>query len=154
MGRPVREQRPVRHPMLVSLLIACLIGGVAIVLLPIGWMLNRFVVWLYYAGRSIGVPPFVTIVTYDVALNVLLFAVPVALAATLWPRVRWWLWAPIALILSATVELVQFAALPRDASSADILVNTIGAVIGAGAAALVRKMPRRFAESRLRPPER
>ena len=133
--------------MLVSLLVACLIGGVAIVLLPIGWTLNRFVVWLYYAGRSIGMPPFVTIATYDVALNLLLFALPVALAATLWPRVRWWLWAPIALILSATIELVQFAALPRDASSADVLVNTIGAVIGGGVAALVRTMSRGVAEA-------
>lgn len=153
MSRPAREQRPARRSLIVALLGACLIGGLAIVLLPIGWMLNRFVVWLYYAGRSMGIPPFVTVETYDVALNLLLFALPVALAATLWPRVRWWLWALIALTLSTTVELVQFAALPRDASAADVLVNTIGAVVGAGSVALMRTTRRRTAESRLRPPK-
>jgi len=142
MSRPAREQRPARRALLVALLGACLIGGVAIVVLPIGWALNRFVVWLYYAGRTIGIPSFVTVGAYDVALNLLLFALPVALAATLWPKVRWWLWVLVALIASTTIELLQFAGLPRDASAADVLVNTVGAVIGAGAAASIRTMRR------------
>ena len=137
MSSRAREPRLSRRPLLIALAIS-LIGAAAIVFLPIGWPLNRFIVWLYYAGRGIGIPPFVTIEVYDTALNLLLFALPVALAAAVWSRMRWWLWALIALIASAAVELLQFAALPRDASAADVLVNTLGAVLGAGAAALVR----------------
>ena len=137
MSTPARGPRPSRRPLLIALVIS-LIGAAAIVFLPIGWPLNRFIVWLYYAGRGIGIPSFVTIEAYDTGLNILLFAVPVALAATVWPRARWWLWALIALIASAAVELVQLAALPRDASVADVLVNTLGAVLGAGAAGLLR----------------
>ena len=137
MSRPAREPRPSRRPLLIALAVS-LIGAAAIVFLPIGWSLNRFIVWLYYAGRGIGIPSFVTIEVYDTALNLLLFALPVALAAAVWPRVRWWLWALIALIASAVVELLQFAALPRDASAADVLVNTLGAVLGAATTALAR----------------
>ena len=137
MSNRAREPRPSRCLLLIALAIS-LIGAAAIVFLPIGWPLNRFIVWLYYTGRGMGIPSFVTIEVYDTALNLLLFALPVALAAAVWPRVPWWLWALIALIASAAVELVQFAALPRDASAADVLADTLGAMLGAGATALVK----------------
>lgn len=115
-------------------------GMLALVLLPIGWQINRFIVWLFYAGRGIGVPDFVTLEWYDLFLNGLLFAVPVCLAALLWPRVGWWMWPVAALALSLLIELVQELFLPREFSLGDIAANTVGSLLGAGAAVLTRRL--------------
>ncbi len=124
-------ERVRQQPLLAGLLALCLAGVFAMVFLPIGWWLNRLVVRLYYLGRRLGMPHFVTLEWYDVALNVLLFAVPTALAALLWPRVRPWVWTLAVLLISAGIELVQYLALPRDASLGDVVANTAGAVVGA-----------------------
>ncbi|QMU97398.1 VanZ family protein [Microbacterium esteraromaticum] len=144
MARQAPAQRSARRGVLVALFGVCLVGAAAIVFLPIGWQLNRFVVWLYYAGRGIGVPPFVTIGTYDIALNLLLFATPVALASLLWPRVKWWVWVLAGAAGSTCVELVQLVGLDRDASVWDIVANTAGAVIGVGVAAGARSLASRL----------
>ncbi|MBP1326220.1 glycopeptide antibiotics resistance protein [Leucobacter exalbidus] len=112
-------------------------------LLPIGWQINRFVVWLYYLGRSLGIPDFVTIPMYEFGLNVLLFAAPAALASLLWSRIKWWGWPLLALGASLAVEIVQLVALPREFSFLDIVANTLGALIGA--VALIRPSRRESA---------
>lgn len=119
-----------RHPRLAGLLAACVAGLLALVFLPIGWWLNRLVVRLYYLGRSIGLPGAVSLEWYDVGLNALLFAVPSALAALLWPRVRGWVWVLAVLLVSTGIEVVQSLALPRDASLGDVVANTAGAIVG------------------------
>lgn len=119
--------RAKRHPLLIIALSAWLLGVVAVVFLPVGWELNRFVVQLYYFGRTLGVPRFIGLDWYDVGLNMLLFAVPTALAALVWPRARRWVWILAVLAASSAIELVQYAALPRDASVWDVIANTAGA---------------------------
>ncbi|MDJ1370121.1 VanZ family protein [Gulosibacter molinativorax] len=121
----------------------CVAGVLAIVFLPIGWMLNRLIVWLYYAGKSLGMPGVVTLGWYEFGLNVLLFAVPVALASLLWRRVPWWVWPLLALVVSGGIEVVQLVFLPREFSLRDVVANTLGAVLGAAVVALARARGRR-----------
>src|SRR5690606_18914651 len=63
--------------------------------------------------------------------NVLLF-IPLGLAVTIvLPRVMHWIVPMVALVLSALIEFVQFAALPdRFGGTMDVVANVIGAVIG------------------------
>lgn len=111
-----------------------LLAGAALVFLPLGWQINRFIVRLYYRLLStFGWSPF-SIDGWAVALNVLLFLVPVFLAALVWPRIRWWLWTVLGVLASGTVELVQMAYLPREASFIDWVANGSGALLGALAA--------------------
>lgn len=71
----------------------------------------------------------------DVALNVLLFVPPAFLATLLW-RAPWRV-AGLAAVLSLVIEFLQ-ALLGVGASDwMDLLVNTVGALIGAGLGALV-----------------
>lgn len=134
-----RPPRRGRGPLLVALAV-CVAGAAALVLLPIGWPLNRFVVWLFYAGRDAGSPDWVALEHYEIALNVLLFAVPVAFAAALWPRVKWWQWITAVAVVSATIEVVQLLALPRVASVGDVLANTAGAAVGVGVVIAARRL--------------
>lgn len=148
-----RTSRSVEHPaaraVLLGLLGMCMIGLAAVVFLPIGWWLNRFVVWIYYLGVGIGIPRVITIEAYDTALNALLFAVPTALVCLLWARVPWWVWVAAVALASALIELVQLLALPRDASIGDVLANTAGALIGVGIARLIaRGLARKKAATR------
>lgn len=115
----------------------CAAAALALVFLPIGWQINRFVVWLFYGGRRLGMPDFVTIPWYEFGLNILLFAVPVLLATLLWPRVRWWVWVLLGLFISLSIETIQLLALPREFSLLDLAANTLGAFF----AQLVRITP-------------
>lgn len=119
-----------RRPVVLALLIASLIGGAAIVFLPIGWQLNRFVVWLYYFGREqLGVPEWVPLLAYDFGLNVLLFFVPVLLLRLALPQIRGWWALAGAVATTLTIELVQGSFLPRQADWMDVAANTLGAVL-------------------------
>lgn len=108
-----------------------ILSGAAIVFLPIGWQLNRFVVWLYYfiAGQLGGSP--LSLLGYDLLLNMALFAVPVFLASIVWPRVRIWQWTLLGFVASIGVEAIQFLHLPRDATIVDVIANTAGSFVGA-----------------------
>ena len=127
-----------------TLLGVTMAGLFAVVFLPIGWQLNRLVVAVYYFGRRLGVPKFVTLEAYDFMLNMVLFAVPMALAAWLWPSVRPWVWVLGALVVSTGVEAVQYLALPRDASWVDVASNVSGAL----AAVLLVRVARRVIAAR------
>jgi hypothetical protein len=62
-----------------------------------------------------------------------LIVVPVsALGSLVWPRTRWQDWTAWAFVGASLVELTQGVLLPaRTASYADIVANTLGALLGA-----------------------
>lgn len=129
-SRPRSDDWPA-HRLLAALLLAVVvISGALIVFLPIGWQLNRFVVWLYYTVAGILGSSLISIEGYDFLLNMALFAVPAFLASIVWPRVHWWQWLLFWLVVSLGIETVQFLFLPRDATLIDLAANTLGAVCG------------------------
>ena len=79
-------------------------------------------------------------VPYDEAAEVVGFVLNVALfvpgafaAALLWPRVRWWQWVLVGLVITVAIETVQGVFLPRrEAQLHDLVANTLGAALGAG----------------------
>lgn len=122
---------------------AWVVVGAGLVLLPIGWRLNRFVVWLFYFNKSVLGIDHLSIDGYAFLLNMLLFAIPTVLLAVVWPRLRVWVWAGLALLLSVSVEVAQWRWLPRDATWLDVLANTVGAVLAAIVIDLWRRTTRR-----------
>ncbi|MCT1458289.1 VanZ family protein [Aestuariimicrobium sp. p3-SID1156] len=124
------------------LLALSLLGVAALTLLPIGWQLNRFVVWLYYSGLQLWRFPVLRDISMDtlaVILNVLLM-VPVAFTAMFaLPHARWWQLAAAILVLSGAIEIAQ-AALPlgREGSIWDVAANALGGAAGAVLAAECR----------------
>lgn len=90
-----------------------------------------------------GIPRRVAGPVVQFTLNVLLFVPPVMLGAVRWPRMRWWHWALLGLAASATVELIQLLALPeREPQVADVVANTLGAVLGGLLAGRLRRIRR------------
>ncbi len=129
-------------------------GCVALVVgLPSGWVINRATVQLYLWGQQwFGVPTSVTPEDYATVCNGLLLAPLAAALVVLRPQWRWWSVVLGCALISVGIELVQAVALPgREASADDVVANTCGALIGAGAAALVRRhRTRRALAGRLR----
>lgn len=125
------------------LLALSLLGVAALTLLPIGWQLNRFVVWLYYSGLQLWRFPVLRHISMETLADLLNVAlmVPIGLASALaLPKNRWWHIGLGTLILSSSVEAMQ-AILPlgREASVIDVLTNTAGGVIGARLPALTSR---------------
>lgn len=118
------------------LLVACLVGSALLVFLPINGLIDAFVAWLHQAGRSVGAPAFLTPHRYEFGLNMLLFAVPTAVAVILWPEISRWRWLVVALATSTTIELLQYLALPRVADLTDVVANVMGAALGVAAVSI------------------
>jgi glycopeptide antibiotics resistance protein len=79
----------------------------------------------------------VTDVHVEVGLNVVLFVPLGAIGMLLW-RLPWWSWGPVGLAFSVFLEAFQWAFLPdRTPTVSDLVANTAGALLGAGAVALV-----------------
>jgi VanZ like family. len=135
------SSRRTSRKLLAAALALCLVGVAAVVFLPIGWFLNRLVVRVYYLLLGLGLP--VTIFGVDLALNATLFAMPVILAAMIWPKVRWWVWPVASFLCAVVIELAQFIALPRNAEWWDITANTVGGLLGSGLVSLARAALRR-----------
>ncbi len=75
----------------------------------------------------------------EFTLNIALFVPGSLAAAVVWPRVRWWEWVVVGLLISLSIELTQYAVLAsRTAQVRDLVSNTIGAAIGAGLPVLWR----------------
>ncbi|TRY16784.1 VanZ family protein [Tessaracoccus rhinocerotis] len=72
-------------------------------------------------------------------LNVVLFAVPVMLLATMWPHVPRWLWLPLGVVASFCIEMVQGAFLPRTSSLLDWVANSLGALVGVASVLLLER---------------
>lgn len=141
-----------RQGLLSGLLGVSLIGLFAIVLLPVGHQLGQIVWWLYRVGGFIGVPSRFGPRWYEFGLNVVLFSLPVFLAALLWPSIKRWSWVLLGFGGSLSVEAMQFLFLPRTPEITDILANTMGAWIGAHLAGAVRKAVSGSGEATARPP--
>lgn len=131
----IAERWPASRRLALGALVLTLIAGAALVFLPIGWQINRFIVWLFYFNKRVFGFSLFTLEGYEFALNILLFAVIVALAQAVWRSVPWLVWVVAAAIASGAVEAVQLTVLPRDASMRDWVANSIGGVIGAAAKA-------------------
>ncbi len=95
--------------------------------------------WLAWELAGRGVPYQRASVAVEYGLNVALFVPGAFAAGLLWPGVRWWQWVLVGLAVSAGIEAVQGALLPsRQAEARDLVANTVGAALGAGAAVLLR----------------
>ncbi|MGO4494112.1 VanZ family protein [Arthrobacter sp. 2YAF22_2] len=99
-----------------------------------------------------GVPDWVNYGFIESAANVLLFIPLGALVAWVVGRGCWWVGGVAGLLASSAIELTQFLFLPaRYATLADVLANTVGAVLGAFLALLLM---RRLGSVRNRAPAR
>jgi glycopeptide antibiotics resistance protein len=77
--------------------------------------------------------------------NIAMFLPLGALGAVLTRRWDWRLWLLVGLSASSLIELVQLLVLSeRSAAFSDIVANTVGAVVGAVAAAAVRRLASGF----------
>ncbi|MDN5825197.1 MAG: VanZ family protein [Arthrobacter sp.] len=93
---------------------------------------------LLESWHAAGVPAWVDYQLIEWLANVVMFLPWGVLGTLLLPRRRWWVVPFSGLLASAAVESAQYIFLPaRFASSADIVANTAGAVLGFVATALV-----------------
>ncbi len=112
-------------------------------LLPNGWAINRFFVAVYLVGLRAGVRGLAP-EDYASMANVVLFA-PLAYGLVVgWPRVRAWLIAACLVALSASAEVAQ-RLLGRDPSVRDVLLNSVGVVLGTALGAWWVKVSQRSA---------
>ena len=84
----------------------------------------------------------------DVPVNLVMFAPPAALALLVAPRLHPLVPVLVAAAASATIETLQ-ALSPRDASLRDLVLNTVGAAIGAGIGWFLRQRSTRARVRRL-----
>ncbi|MCR2812202.1 VanZ family protein [Microbacterium sp. zg.Y1090] len=97
---------------------------------------------------TLPVTAWLTYPVLEFTANVALFT-PVGALWVLWtgPR-RWWLATGVGLALSAAIELTQAIALPaRYPDVRDLIANTLGAAVGAGAVAAIARVSRRARRS-------
>ena len=85
----------------------------------------------------------VEIVLVDLAGNFLLYFPLGLLVGLRLPRLRLWVWALLAVALTATIEIVQGVILNRSADITDVVMNGLGAVIGFAVARSVQRTARR-----------
>jgi hypothetical protein len=126
-----------RRRILQRVFLLYLAAMLAVVLLPIGGLIDTIVNAIHAVGQGLGVPDALTPRRWEFLLNVVLFAIPTALAVLLWPRVERWVWLAVALGGSVLVELVQYLALPRVADARDVIGNVSGAIVGLAAVTIL-----------------
>lgn len=119
----------VRQWLTAFLLVLTLLTGAALVFLPVGDELSAVVAWFREAGSGLGLPSFIDLTVWEIILNVVLFAVPTGLATLSWPRVPWWVWLLLAVLCSASIEIIQYIYLPRSAELKDFVANSSGAAV-------------------------
>lgn len=109
------------------------LGLVTVLLLPNAALPGVFVEELAEMGRRAGLPEaLLTPTRAEFAANTLVFAPLTGLAALVWRSRSWTEWTTYGFMLSLMVEAVQGLALPgRSASFADVVANTMGALVGA-----------------------
>ena len=119
---------------------AYLVVLIVLVTGPWGWELNRFTVRLYVLFRSdVPIAPAGALPEhYGIVLNVVLFVPFGALLVVMTGRPWWWI-TLVACAGSAAVELAQWSWLDRDGGWLDVLANTVGALVGAGAVILASR---------------
>jgi glycopeptide antibiotics resistance protein len=112
------------------------------VLSPTNSEQSSMVVWLAHRLHQLGVPAHLaTSGRLEVLLNALIVAPVSFLGSVLRPRTSWRDWTAYGFGASVSVELVQLVVLPgRQASFSDVVANTAGALLGAVAIALLRRL--------------
>lgn len=128
-----------------------LVALAALLLWPNGPTIHRMNLDLYFFFLQRGVPPSVTPEHYAAALNVLIFIPVTAVPMLLVGRGRWWHWALVGAVVSVGVELTQALLPARHTDVIDIMANTLGALIGTGLGALLRRLSRSGQRRRTRP---
>ena len=105
-----------------------------VVLIADGWTVNRLVVRIWSSlGPRFPLGP----QGVDLILNTLMLVPFGFLAGVGLPRVPWWVWWAVGFLLSLGIETTQFFMATRDASWLDLVLNTVGAGVGALAARAV-----------------
>lgn len=138
--------RRVRRARILALILLVLYGSAAAVLLltPDGWAVNRANVEVWYALTSpFGLQNVITPDMFQAVANIVLFVPAFAALAVLVPT--WW-WVAVGAVISAGVETYQLVIGSRQASVPDVLMNTLGALIGVAVG--------RWISARLRRPRR
>jgi len=137
-----------------ALLIAYVVALAVLVAGPWGWELNRLTVALYvqFAYDWPIAPAWMGPGHYGWLLNVVLF-VPLAALVSLVTGWSWWRVTLGAAAVSGLIEVVQWAWLARTGDWADLVANTLGALIGAVAVSALRRPGSRRA-GRPGPPRR
>lgn len=99
-----------------------------------GW-LNAAMEWLH----GVGLPASVDLGVVEAVANVAMF-VPLGLLLPAATRLRPWLAVPVGCAFSTLIECSQLAFLPdRVPTVQDVVMNTLGAAIGAGVVLAVRR---------------
>ena len=148
---PAPPLPPAHRRRVVALLVAWLVLLAVLLLEPTGRAPSWLVATVADALGAAGVPAVVTDQT-EFALNVVAFAPVSLLGSLLWPRPTWRDWTAFGFVASLLVETVQAVFLSaRSATHADVVSNTLGALVGALAAAL---LVRRGSEGRADLPDR
>ena len=144
MADPTGADVAVPEESLQRVLRITLLGDVAAVLLitqwpdppdpgSLGW-LQRALAWLH----DNGLPGAVDLPVVEALANVVMF-VPLGLLLPVATRTRPWLAVPAGAGFSALIELSQLAFLPhRVASIQDVVMNTLGAALGAAVLLAIR----------------
>ena len=100
--------------------------------------------WVLDLGLTVGFSPETANQSRAEFLCNVAILVPVAaLGSLLWERASWRDWTAFGFLVSGMVELVQGVLLPdRTASFDDIVANTLGCLLGAGAVAVLSRPQR------------
>ncbi|MGO2654822.1 MAG: VanZ family protein [Pseudoclavibacter sp.] len=137
------RQRVRRRRWIAAALLACYVIGLAFVALwptpvdsDVSPQLAHVLKWLHQHG----IPAFFDYSFVERSANVLLFVPAGLLLALLMARHRWWLALAICVVGSCLIELGQLLLLPaRYATLDDVVMNSLGALIGVGVAAFVTR---------------
>ncbi|MCK9822197.1 VanZ family protein [Nocardioides cavernae] len=139
---PRRQLHPAARGVVAVLLVAWL-AVLAIALLapsPAGptWLVDT----VARVGAEEGLPSSLTALSrVEFVLNVVAFAPVPFLGALLWARLTWRDWTAGGFVASFAVEVIQAVALnERSATHADIVANTLGALVGAFAGTIVVRL--------------
>lgn len=125
---PARPRHRVLRTIALILLIAYAAAALALLLTPSGWWVNRANVEVWFAvTEPFGLQRTITPDEFQGVANIVLFVPAFAALAVLRPT--WW-WVALGAGLSACVETYQLVIGTRQASVVDVLMNTLGALIG------------------------
>lgn len=135
------RSQPLTRAWPLALLVLLCAPLVWVVLIADGWTVNRLVVRIVSSlGPGFPLGPD----DVDLILNTAMLAPFAFLAGVGFPRTPWWLWWLAGFLTSLSIETTQFFMGTRDASWVDLLLNTVGAGVGAALALLVnRRLARR-----------
>ena len=109
------------------------VGAVLLFFWPDGESVRVLMIDLWYVAKGLGLPAWVSPEVFSVGANVAAFVPGTFALVVLLPRVKWWLWGLVAVLVSAGIELMQMAFLEsRVPEGMDVGANGLGGFLGAG----------------------